>query len=347
MHVGLAFMVVGNLCYLAPQLGPYFLLFGRFVVGFGAGNLSLLRSYASTASTVKDRPKAIAFVTCGQALGQTGGAAFQLLFTPLSYPGFSLFGFLPVNMYTALAYFAVLMNIVGAVALHFWFTEEYVGIVDKKTPSANEKDTTKLLAGVPKYDIVAVVVCNVTRFVQLFVQTNLQTLGTPLSMTMFGWSKAEAVTNTSIAQGVIGGLTLVTYVGYTYFKVDQRLSYRMSCLISIAAFVVFHVLTFSYPFLPGHVATFDHANDSSYNVSDIEHIGCDAEKFTWCDSLAPVNEWVYYGTYVVVIGLAYPFMNIALMTLFSKILGPRRQGTQQGIMQTFGSAARMTGPVAI
>lgn len=98
------------------------------------------------------------------------------------------------------------------------------------------------------------------------------------------------------------------------------------------------------------------------NVSDIEHIGCDTEKFTWCDSLAPVNEWVYYGTYVVVIGmlsltqglvrmhrlgLAYPFMNIALMTLFSKILGPRRQGTQQGIMQTFGSAARMTGPVAI
>jgi hypothetical protein len=36
-------------------------------------NSALLRTYASTASTVKDRPKAIALVTCGQAIGNTAG----------------------------------------------------------------------------------------------------------------------------------------------------------------------------------------------------------------------------------------------------------------------------------
>lgn len=40
-------------------------------------------------------------------------------------------------------------------------------------------------------------------------------------------------------------------------------------------------------------------------------------------------------------------MNITMTTLFSKILGPRRQGTQQGILQMFGSSARMVGPIAI
>lgn len=94
-----------------------------------------------------------------------------------------------------------------------------------------------------------------------------------------------------------------------------------------------------------------------------EPVGCDADKFTWCDSLSPVNVWMYYVMYVVIIGkfrseftrkkclkfagLALPTMNITLTTLFSKILGPRRQGTQQGILQMSGSAARMLGPIAI
>lgn len=38
-----------------------------------SGNVCLLRTYASTASTSKDRSRAIAFVTCGQALGTTSG----------------------------------------------------------------------------------------------------------------------------------------------------------------------------------------------------------------------------------------------------------------------------------
>lgn len=91
--------------------------------------MTLLRTYASTASTSKDRSRAIAFVTCGQALGLTSGPAMQLLFTWLNYPGYSLFGGFHLNMYTAPAYFACALNFFGALTLYLYFQEKYAGIV--------------------------------------------------------------------------------------------------------------------------------------------------------------------------------------------------------------------------
>lgn len=90
-----------------------------------------MRTYASTASTPQDRSKAIAFVTCGQAIGLTSGPALQLLFTSLKYPGPSFFhGLLHLNLYTAPAYLACLMNAFGVLILYFYFVEKYEGVVE-------------------------------------------------------------------------------------------------------------------------------------------------------------------------------------------------------------------------
>ena len=113
-------------------------------------------------------------------------------------------------------------------------------------------------------------------------------------------------------------------------------------MYSFIALIFFHVVTFSWPFLPGHVTMY-----SSTNTSMAEGVGCNVDKFTWCQALAPVNVYLYYIAYALVIGFAFPTMNITTTTLFSKVLGPRRQGTQQGIFQASGSAARMIGPILI
>lgn len=76
-------------------------------------------------------------------------------------------------------------------------------------------------------------------------------------------------------------------------------------------------------------------------------VGCNMDKFHWCDHLHQVDVRLYYASYVLLIGLAFPTLNIAMTTLFSKILGPRRQGTQQGALQMSGGVARMVGPMAI
>lgn len=41
----------------------YAILISRFTVGIGAASISLLRTFAATASTKEDRTKAIAYVT--------------------------------------------------------------------------------------------------------------------------------------------------------------------------------------------------------------------------------------------------------------------------------------------
>uniref|UniRef100_A0A914DXI8 Major facilitator superfamily (MFS) profile domain-containing protein n=1 Tax=Acrobeloides nanus TaxID=290746 RepID=A0A914DXI8_9BILA len=250
LYIGLGLMFVGNAMYLSIELVPsnrkYLLLFGRFITGLGSSNVSLLKAYASTASTFKDRSRAIAFVTGGLALGMTCG------------PG--------------------------------------------------------------------------------------NRIGTPLSMSMFSFTKAEVVRYTAMAQAVMGFFAFSTYVLYIVFNLGRFVNQRLLSVAMLFFLILFHVLTYSWPFLPGHIQTFTNAEA---NKSSTELVGCNVDKLSWCDTLKPVNVWLYYVSYCIIIGTAFPNLNISLNTLFSQIIGPRRQGTQQGILQMSGGAARMIGPLII
>uniref|UniRef100_A0A914HGQ2 MIR domain-containing protein n=1 Tax=Globodera rostochiensis TaxID=31243 RepID=A0A914HGQ2_GLORO len=352
--IGLCLMFFGNIVYLCLEIVQlpklYVLLFCRCIVGMGSGNVCLLRTYASTASTAKDRSRAIAFVTCGQALGATSGPAFQLLFTYFPYPGFSLFGVLNFNLYTAPAYLACLMNLAGVVVLFLCFEEHYAGLEEANVKECRENgcagdkhsgtDEAKLSKLLP-YDVLACLVCYFSRFTQMFVQGNLETIGSPYAMMMFAWSEQKAVQVTSIAQSLVGAITFGIYILYISLKSKKELNCRLSCILSFIGLIVFHLITFSWPFLPTPVRTF---NETRPEIEP-RPVGCNATKFSWCQHLSQVNVWLYYCSYVVCIGLTFPVLNIAMNTLFSHILGPRRQGTQQGFFQISGTFARLLGPI--
>uniref|UniRef100_A0AC35ERG8 Uncharacterized protein n=2 Tax=Panagrolaimus sp. PS1159 TaxID=55785 RepID=A0AC35ERG8_9BILA len=115
--------------------------------------------------------------------------------------------------------------------------------------------------------------------------------------------------------------------------------------MSLAGLILFHLLSYSWPFLSGNLKTY---NDFDYhNANDTELAGCNVDRFDWCYDLKPVNVYLYYISYIILIGTCFPNINISLNTLFSKIIGPRPQGTQQGWLQVAGSSARMIGPVSI
>lgn len=101
--------------------------------------MPLFRTSATTASTLTDRTRAMAWVTGAQALGIVGGPAFQLLFSPLGLPGLHLFGPFQLNTYTAPGYFACLTNIIAAALIYFTFTEGSAGVVEK-VPQKKPKD---------------------------------------------------------------------------------------------------------------------------------------------------------------------------------------------------------------
>uniref|UniRef100_A0A914LCQ6 Major facilitator superfamily (MFS) profile domain-containing protein n=3 Tax=Meloidogyne TaxID=189290 RepID=A0A914LCQ6_MELIC len=375
LFVGLALMFMGNLCYLSLELTTipklYILLFGRFMTGMGSGNVCLLRTYASTASTSKDRLRAIAFVTCGQALGATSGPAFQLLFTSFTYPGTTLLGHLRFNLFTGPAFLACTMNLFGTIILLFIFKEVYAGLhheeynkivrVENGESNRSETATTKgsvnsltssLPSKLPPYDLIACFVCYLSRFTQMFVQTNLETIGSPFSMTMFGMTEQKSVEVISIAQALVGSITFATYIFYIYFKSsNMELNFRLSCILSILGLGAFHIVTFPWPFLSNPLQVYTEKERLAYKVehlpADLEPVGCNTDKFDWCYNIGQVNVWIYFISYVVFIGFAFPILNIAMNTLFSHIIGPRRQGTQQGFFQISGSIARMIGPIGM
>ncbi|KAI1705430.1 major facilitator superfamily domain-containing protein [Ditylenchus destructor] len=365
LYAGLTMMLIGNALYLLLEVCTfpkrYLLLVGRLITGIGSANVILLRTYASTASAEKDRTRAIAFVTCGQAIGLTSGPALQLLFTSFLYPGPTLFGNFHLNLYTAPAYLACAMNIFGAAMLFQFFQEHYAGLVEAKSGRdddrvnlihAEEQEenasqssatiinlSTRSEVNLPPYDVMAVFVCLLTRFTYMFINTNLETIGSPYSMMMFAWTEPRTVFYTSVAQGIIGLFTLGIYIIYITLRLERYLRPRESVIYALFILLLFHLITYSWPFIPGHVKIRREAQG--------QHVGCDPSKFTWCETLTPVNVWLYYATYVLAMGLAFPIINIANTTMFSDILGPRRQGTEQGVLQMAGGSARLLGPILI
>ena len=125
----------------------------------------------------------------------------------------------------------------------------------------------------------------------------------------------------------------------------------MSSVISLFLFLLFFVLTYSWPFLPGSVLlnqTINQTMDASNNISVTqETIACHGKDYSWCENLKPINHWLFYASYVLLVGSAFPILNITLPTILSILLDSKNQGTQQGILQMSGSIARMLGPILL
>jgi hypothetical protein len=106
------------------------------------------------------------------------------------------------------------------------------------------------------------------------------------------------------------------------------------------------VATFSWPFLPNAIPIASSTNASS-SPSSNAGVGCSPQLNDWCFGLRQVDPIVYYVMMITMIGLAFPLINVSMQTLFSRIIGPRLQAKQQGMLQMCGGMGRMLGPLLI
>ena len=61
-------MLVSNGVYACTEFFPqhqrkYTMLAARFLIGFGAGDMAVMRAYSATASNIKDRARAVSLVS--------------------------------------------------------------------------------------------------------------------------------------------------------------------------------------------------------------------------------------------------------------------------------------------
>uniref|UniRef100_A0A914XVC4 Major facilitator superfamily (MFS) profile domain-containing protein n=1 Tax=Panagrolaimus superbus TaxID=310955 RepID=A0A914XVC4_9BILA len=344
IYLGFSFIFAGNFFYMIAGTMPYhrkyFILFARFVTGFGVSYVSLLKAYAISASTASDRSKALAYVTGGLALGTTAGPAFQLIFTPLGAKGYKVFGQLYFNIYTGPAFLACIINVAAYLLVYFCFVERSIGIVDKKT--MKQKGVS-----LPPYDKVAIFICYITRFCQMFVLANLESMNAPLAMTIFAFSKTQVVKYIAVAQLLRSMLAFITYASYIKFNLGKILNNRIITISALIGLLSFHLTSYSWPFLPGQIKMYTNYDIQNVTLNSTELTGCNVDRFPWCETFNPVNVYVYYIAYVILIGMSFPNLNISMNTLFSKIIGPRPQAAQQGWLQVAGSSARLIGPIAM
>ena len=84
-------------------------------------------------------------------------------------------------------------------------------------------------------------------------------------------------------------------------------------------------------------------NKHLHYQSQANSTGC---KFEWCDSVPAIQpfqivlQFIFYS-------LAFVFLECSIGSLYSKVLGPRRQGLSIGIMVSFGAFGRMVSPLTM
>ncbi|XP_049423567.1 major facilitator superfamily domain-containing protein 8 [Epinephelus fuscoguttatus] len=342
--------------YLPRTNNKIHMLMSRAFVGFGAGNVAVVRSYVAGATSLKERTGAMANMSACQALGFILGPALQACLSFIGEHGVTVkFIDLQLNMYTAPAILAAAFGLVNILLVVLVLREHRVDDDGRHIQAINytaeESDDISEEAE-ETIDQVAVLTSNALFFIVMFIFAVFETIATPLSMDMFAWTRKEAVLYNGI---IICGIGFESILVFLLVKIaSQRYGDRPVLLAGLAIiFCGFFILLpwgNHYPKIQwadlknnSLVSQISKATIASNN--SMEPTGCPYEQ-TWCQ-YTPAIHLAQYITSDFLIGVGYPACNVMSYTLYSKILGPKPQGVYMGWLTASGSGARTLGPVFV
>lgn len=341
--------------YLPKTENKYHMLMSRALVGFGAGNVAVVRSYVAGATSLKERTGAMANMSACQALGFILGPALQACLAFIGERGVTLkFLELQLNMYTAPALLAAAFGLINILMVLFILKEHHVDDNGRfLQQSINYADDTveDSMEEEESVDQIAVLTSNVLFFIVMFIFAIFETIATPLTMDMFAWTRKEAVLYNGIIICCIGFESILVFL--VVKLASQRFGDRPVLLAGLVIiFCGFFILLpwgNNYP----KIQWADVKNNTlvSRNVlasltnSTVEPTGCPFEQ-TWCQ-YTPAIHIAQYITSDLLIGVGYPTCNVMSYTLYSKILGPKPQGVYMGWLTAAGSGARTLGPIFV
>ncbi|XP_046368655.2 major facilitator superfamily domain-containing protein 8-like isoform X2 [Haliotis rufescens] len=189
----IALGIGANIMYAYLQSIPgnkgLLMIIARGLIGFGAGNVAVVRAYVAGATNVSERTPAMANVSIFQSVGFILGPVIQAALVPISYPGAVEAPGFHLNMYTAPAILGAICCTVNVVLLFAVFREFKVhdDVTITNIQSSYEESVKNY-----KPDYFAVIYCIIIFFVVLFIFTIFETIATPLGMNMFAWSKKQS-----------------------------------------------------------------------------------------------------------------------------------------------------------
>ncbi|XP_042256445.1 major facilitator superfamily domain-containing protein 8 [Thunnus albacares] len=337
--------------YLPKTNNKFHMLMSRAFVGFGAGNVAVVRSYVAGATSLKERTNAMANMSACQALGFILGPALQAGLSFVGEHGVTVKIIdLQLNMYTAPALLAAFFGLINILLVLLVLREHRVDDHGRQIRAINytSEDSADINEETEEtIDQVAVVTSNVLFFIIMFIFAVFETIATPLSMDMFAWTRREAVLYNGIIICCIGFESILVFL---VVKVaSQRVGDRPVLLVGLAIiFCGFFILLpwgNHYPKIQWADLKNNTLVSQIASNSSLEPTGCPSEQ-TWCQYTPAIN-LAQYITSDILIGVGYPACNVMSYTLYSKILGPKPQGVYMGWLTASGSGARTLGPVFV
>ncbi|XP_008068696.2 major facilitator superfamily domain-containing protein 8, partial [Carlito syrichta] len=363
--VSLCVSVAANCLYAYVHVpashNKYYMLAARGLVGVGAGNVAVIRSYIAGATSLQERTGAMANTSACQALGFILGPVFQTCFALIGDKGVTWEALrLQVNMYTAPVLLGALLGVLNIVLILVVLREYRVDDSGRQCKNVNFEEANVDAAPAPQghIDQVAVLATNVLFFVVLFIFALFETIITPLTMDMYAWTQEQAVLYGGIILAALGAEAVAVLLGVKILskKAGERAVLLGGLLVVWAGFFILLPWGSRFPMVqwedlhngsaPG--PTFGEAALGLWKAPG-DHseapTGCPLVQ-AWC-RYTPVVHLAQFLTAAVLIGVGYPACNAMSYTLYSKILGPQPQGVYMGWLTASGSAARILGPVFI
>ncbi|XP_015174323.1 PREDICTED: major facilitator superfamily domain-containing protein 8 [Polistes dominula] len=314
----------------------------RFLVGVSSANIAVARSYLSAATKLAERTKAVSMITLAQVLGFVVGPGLQAAVTPLGDKTIYFLG-LPLNMYTMTGWINVIMGIVNFILFLPWnFKEHKIAIREamRNGGKTTEKETWKAIK--PDYLAAWTLIC--AFFVLVFNFVLLETLGTPLTMDQFAWSKTESLYYLGLLMSIGGVIACITFamIGPICKKIAER---KLMLWGGFLFMVIGRLFCIPWGPDPPKIADFGAFNNITMDENGTEILGCHNTQ-EWCKYTPQLTITQFIIGYSFT-SVGYPIGVTLIQTIFSKVLGPRPQGVWMGLMTGAGCASRVLGPVFV
>ncbi|XP_034425187.1 major facilitator superfamily domain-containing protein 8 [Hippoglossus hippoglossus] len=352
--------VLGNIyyayAYLPTTNNKFHILLARAFVGFGAGNVAVVRSYVAGATSLKERTSAMANMSACQALGFILGPALQACLSFIGEHGFTVkFIDLQLNMYTAPAILAAAFGLINILLVLLVLREHRVDDHGRHIQAINytSEDRDDISEETEEtIDQVAVLTSNVLFFMVMFIFAIFETIATPFSMDMFSWTRKEAVVYNGIIMCCIGFESIIVFlvVKVASQRVGDRPVFLAGLAIIFCGFFTLlpwgnHYPKIQWADLKNNSLVSRISEATLASNSSLEPTGCPYQQ-TWCQ-YTPAIHIAQYISADVLIGMGYAACNVMSYTLYSKILGPKPQGVYMGLLTACGSCARTLGPIFV
>uniref|UniRef100_A0A8C5YB43 Major facilitator superfamily domain containing 8 n=3 Tax=Microcebus murinus TaxID=30608 RepID=A0A8C5YB43_MICMU len=366
LTVSILISVAANCLYAYVHLpashNKYYMLFARGLVGFGAGNVAVVRSYIAGATSLQERTSSMANTSACQALGFILGPVFQTCFALIGEKGVTWDVIkLQINMYTAPVLLGAFLGVFNIILILAILREHRVDDSGRQCKNINFEEASTDEVQVPQGNIdqVAVVATNILFFVILFIFALFETIITPLTMDMYAWTQEQAVLYDGIILAALGIEAVVILLGVKLLskKIGERAILLGGLIVVWVGFFILLPWGNQFPKIQWEDlhnnsipnTTFGEIIIDIWNSPREDHnerpTGCPIEQ-AWC-LYTPVIHLAQFLTSAVLIGIGYPVCNLMSYTLYSKILGPKPQGVYMGWLTASGSGARILGPVFI